>query len=653
MTRPADAPLALPFARVGEIVGPAAARLVTLTDDLAAAGGVAETECMAVAARQLQAMAADPAAAGFDAEGSPESVCSRLRHDLRSPLVAVKGFGELVLEIAEEEGDGATGAAAHHVLDAVSEVLVAIERALPPQAPAAAREGEAPPAGPVGRILVADDSAQNRDVLVQYLTREGHQVTAVADGLAAYDAVTAQPFDLVLLDMIMPGMNGDEVLKAIKSSPDLRALPVIMVSALDESDNIARCIEIGAEDYLSKPFNRVLLRARIGACLEKKRLRQVELDYLAAVEKELNVARDVQMSILPRQFPPHVAAAGAGVMVPAREVGGDFYDFFRLDDDRIGIAVGDVSGKGVPAAVYMAMVRTLLRATALFGLSPSRCLERLNEQLSADNERGMFVSLFYGILDVVAGTFTYANAGHLWPLLIRADGATDWVRGADDLLLGVIWGGTYSEAELALASGDTVLVYTDGVVEAAAPSGEEFGRHRLAGLAGAWAGAEPAALLESMLAAVRGFEQGQPHSDDLTGVAIRFLGRVPGRSGFEMEIAADLVEVARLVAALDAYLHRHEVPVAAGYALTMAVEDCVAAIVRRAGGRGGARTIAVHLGLGAEGMLAEIVDDGASPEPEAKDAADGRLQFVMTLVARADYDRVEGRNRLRLFKPLG
>lgn len=348
---------------------------------------------------------------------------------------------------------------------------------------------------------------------------------AVADGLAAIEAVFAQRFDVVLLDMIMPGMNGDEVLKAIKADHRLRSLPVIMISALDALDRIVRCIEAGAEDYLPKPFNRVLLRARIGACLEKKRLREVELSYLQAVEKELTIAREVQRSILPKAFPTHGALIGHGLMDPAREVGGDFYDFFALGPNRIGLAVGDVSGKGVPAAVYMAMARTQLRATALFGLSPAECLGRLNDHLSADNPEGMFVSLFYGIIDCATGRFTYANGGHNWPVRLRADGRLDWIKGTDDLLVGVMPGVSYHDAALVLEAGDSLFLYTDGVVEAVDPAEEEFGKTGLAAVLAGKADLGPAALCDEVLAAVRSFEGGQPHSDDLTCLAARFLGR--------------------------------------------------------------------------------------------------------------------------------
>lgn len=516
--------------RVRAEVGPTAQAIAAAVDTLAAVPSAValadEIHQIHIAARLLAEMVRtcrpDPD------EGGIEAAHARLRHDLRTPLVALKGYGELTLEIATDEGLDDVVAALTPLLERVADVMVAIERALPAQSQAMDAEngddGEARSVSyPAGRVLVADDSQANRDVLVQYLSREGHEVVAVGDGLAAIEAVFERPFDVVLLDMIMPGMNGDEVLKAMKADPRLRTLPVIMISALDALDRIARCIEAGAEDYLAKPFNRVLLRARIGACLEKKRLREVELSYLQAVEKELTVAREVQRSILPKDFPASPSLAGHGLMDPAREIGGDFYDFFALEGGRTGIAVGDVSGKGVPAAVYMAMVRTQLRAIAPFGLSPADCLERLNEHLSADNPGGMFVSLFYGIVDCAAATFTYANGGHNPPALLKAGGQVEWIKGTNDMLVGVMPGSPYHDAVLPLAHGDSLVLYTDGVVEAIDPAEEEFGKQRLAEVLSAHAASSPTALCDGILAAVRTFEAGRPHSDDLTCVAVRYF----------------------------------------------------------------------------------------------------------------------------------
>ena len=364
----------------------------------------------------------------------------------------------------------------------------------------------------------------------------------------------------------------------------------------------------------------------------------------------------VQKSILPKAFPAHHRLDGHGLMVPAREIGGDFYDFFVLDDHRIGIAVGDVSGKGVPAAVYMAVVRTQLRATALFGLSPADCLERVNDHLSADNDQGMFASLFYGIVDGVEGSFIYANGGHNWPALLRADGSVDWVEGTDDLLVGVVQGSTYHNATLALAAGDTVFIHTDGVVEAIDPAEAEYGKARLAAVLAERAGQAPAALCQAVLADVRAFEDGRPASDDLTCVALRFLGGSHDDTRFEMRIANDLTEIGRLITALQGHFQRRSVPAEAAYGLTMAIEEAVSNIIRHGHSDGGVHAIAVRVSADAARLVAEVSDDGAAFDPTTlEDKDDNRgigLHLIKTMVDGIEYARDADGNHLRIMKSL-
>ncbi|WP_189988191.1 PP2C family protein-serine/threonine phosphatase [Thalassobaculum fulvum] len=242
---------------------------------------------------------------------------------------------------------------------------------------------------------------------------------------------------------------------------------------------------------------------------------------LVRLRQELQIARDMQASVLPRQPLRHRELSIVGRMQPALEVGGDFYDYFRIDDDRVGVVIADVSGKGVPASLFMMITRTLLKAAGLSGDGPGACLERVNDLLEAENDQAMFVTVFYGVIDLSKRTLVYANGGHNPPMLLQADGTVRSVEPLGDPILAVVPGAGFREARLDLQPGDALLLYTDGLTEAFSAAGEEFGEPRLtAALAGA-KGGEAAAVADHCIAAVEAFSVGAAQSDDMTCLVAR------------------------------------------------------------------------------------------------------------------------------------
>lgn len=382
-------------------------------------------------------------------------------------------------------------------------------------------------------LLVVDDNDDNRYTLSRRLAREGYENVATAvNGREALDKLQSKPADLVLLDIMMPDMNGYEVLERMKADPALRDIPVIMISALSELDSVIRCIELGAEDYLPKPFNPTLLRARVSACLEKKRLRDEVRASLARLEQEMDAARQLQLGMLPRVFPACTREQPVEVhafIEPAREVGGDLYDFFYACPHLFCFLVGDVSGKGAPAAMFMARTRSLVRlAVALCQkaggdqITPGLIAEAVNHELCQNNEDRMFVTLFLCLLDTRTGTLSYSNAGHPLPHIVRTSGEIAQIEASPDMPLGVRSKTTYRTGALTLKSGDAVFVVTDGVIEATNAEGGLYTLDRLVADLQAAASAPAAELVQTVADHVHAFAGSAPKADDVTMLALRW-----------------------------------------------------------------------------------------------------------------------------------
>lgn len=383
------------------------------------------------------------------------------------------------------------------------------------------------------RILVVDDVEDNRDLLSRRLRREGYQdIVTAEDGEEALALLRADRFDLVLLDVMMPKCDGYEVLERLRAENRLHELPVIVISALNEIDSVVRCIQLGAVDYLPKPFNPTLLRARVGASLEQKSLRDAVRAHLARLEAELEAARKLQMSMVPTAFPNPTADSPIEIfamMEPAREVGGDLYDFFPAADGRFAFVIGDVSGKGVPAAMFMARTKNLLRVVA--GLlqqsgdaagQAAEIVGRINRELCQENDTMMFVTLLFGLIEPKTGAVEFCNAGHDAPYRVGAAGVAA-VTGPQGMALGVSPDWRYESARFDLQPGEALYLFTDGITEAADPAEAMFAKERLEAALRGLAAAAPEPMIRGVAAAVRDFVKDAPQSDDITSLAIRRL----------------------------------------------------------------------------------------------------------------------------------
>ena len=378
-------------------------------------------------------------------------------------------------------------------------------------------------------ILVVDDSSFNRLLLKRRLGELGYPEPAMAtNGIEALAAIAAKAFDVVLLDLEMPELDGIGVLERLHKQPN--PPPVIVISAQTEMSGVIRCIELGAEDYLPKSFDPPLLKARLQAVLEKKRLRDLAAERLAALEAELESARRAQLSLVPRDFKALSRASliVAAHMEPAREVGGDLYDIRWIGARHLMFVVADVAGKGASAGLTMARSMGLIRAAVRIAdqrgeiPDPGDLLALANADLATDNPEMTFVTAALAILDATTGEGRICVAGHEAPLLLTEAGVE--VMGGYKIqpALGILEDLPYTSAPFSLAPGQAMLLLSDGVTEAHDMANELYGKDRV--LAALARHTDPAIAIAALLKDVAAFVKEAPPADDVTVLAVRFSG---------------------------------------------------------------------------------------------------------------------------------
>lgn len=288
-------------------------------------------------------------------------------------------------------------------------------------------------------------------------------------------------------------------------------LPVPPLKSRDEVGDLSHSFEgmrLALKDYIANLADTTAAKERI--------------------ESELKIAQNIQRSFLPKRFPPFPERTEFDIyaeLLPAKEVGGDLYDFFLLDSRRLFFTIGDVSGKGVPAALFMAVSKTLIKGVAEQHLSPSQVLTKVNHELYVDNEQMMFVTVFCGILDLETGELQYTNAGHLPPLLFRGPRGNAWVELPKGVLLGISENPVYETRTLTLGPQDVLVLYTDGVTEAMNPGQELYGEERLWAWGEGHSGVSPKGLVEGLIGSIQQFAGGEPQSDDITVVALQYRAK--------------------------------------------------------------------------------------------------------------------------------
>lgn len=384
------------------------------------------------------------------------------------------------------------------------------------------------------KILSVDDEMDLELLLTQYFRRKirkgEYEFVFAHNGLEALTMMVKHPdIEIILSDINMPEMDGLTLLAKVNEMRN-PALKVIMVSAYGDMGNIRQAMNNGAFDFATKPIDLDDLSVTIEKAIDQINYvhqMQKEHSQLESLKGDLAIASEIQQAILPRVFPPFPEIADkldiAASMTPAKDVGGDFYDLFRIDDERIGFVIADVSGKGIPAAIFMAVSRTLIRATGVRGGSPAECIAYSNKLLAAESVDCMFVTVFYGIININTGEINYCNAGHNPPYILKHDGKVEPLPTMGDCMVGAIDGLPYHEATLQLEKGDALVMYTDGVTEAMNIDYQQFGEERLEETLEDVAMHNCQEMVDAIKSDVAAFAGEAEQSDDITVLTLKRL----------------------------------------------------------------------------------------------------------------------------------
>ncbi|MBR3407014.1 MAG: SpoIIE family protein phosphatase [Bacteroidales bacterium] len=382
------------------------------------------------------------------------------------------------------------------------------------------------------KILSVDDENDLELLLTQYFRRKirngEYEFFFAHNGLEALQVLLKHPdISIILSDINMPEMDGLTLLAKINEMR-IPSLKCIMVSAYGDMDNIRQAMNAGAFDFATKPIDLDDLQRTIDKAeeqIEYIRSAQKEHAQLVDIQSDLSVAQEIQHAILPRSFDLKVPDADKvniyASMVAAKDVGGDFYDFFPIDDHRMGFTIADVSGKGVPAAIFMAVSRTLIKATGLQDKPTDQCMSTVNNILCDESVGSMFVTVFYGIYDIQTGLITFTNAGHNPPYILKADGQVKVLMSPCNLVLGAISDMTFSSDTVQLEPGDAIYMFTDGVTEAENGNHDQFGEARLEETLAECKEKDSQHIVETINEKVKAFIDGAPQSDDITQLVIR------------------------------------------------------------------------------------------------------------------------------------
>ena len=382
-----------------------------------------------------------------------------------------------------------------------------------------------------GKLLVVDDNEMNRDMLSRRLSRRKHIVMTAENGQQALDLVDKESFDVILLDVMMPGISGIEVLKTLRKSYSAADLPIIMATAKSESEDIVEALKLGANDYVTKPLNFPVVLARVGTQLSLKKSQDALKSAHDRMKHDLDAAAEIQQMLLPHNLPEMDSLTIAWKFCPCDELAGDFLNIFQLSENEIGFYIVDVMGHGVPAALLSFSVSRNL--SPLAGpdsivlnsgdtpslVSPAEVLTKLNTLYPFQTNKDRFFTMLYGVLDMRDSQFRYASAGHPGPLIVSSDQSAQEISGKG-FPIGIVDEPDYAETAITLKPGHRMYLYSDGFIEETDKDGKHFDVNRFQESVKSHYSSTLDQSIENTLNAIISWRGSEHLSDDLSIIGI-------------------------------------------------------------------------------------------------------------------------------------
>jgi sigma-B regulation protein RsbU (phosphoserine phosphatase) len=482
-------------------------------------------------------------------------------------------------------------------------------------------------------ILIVDDQQRDLDMLVELLKPDYRIVAAAGEAQALTAVRDGTPPDLILLGITKPEKAGYDVCRRFKANQTTRDIPVILTASHVE----VLALESGAVDCITKPIVPPILKARIKTQLalrekvDELREANIKIETLKnTMGTELTVGREIQQRIVPSDFPAfpdHDEFDVYATLQPARVFSGDFYDFFLIGDDRFCFCIGNVEGKGVQAALFMSVTKTIINSRAGDDFSTASILTHVNEQLSAVNQASMSVTLFMGILNIKTGRLLYTNAEHNPPYLKRATGAIELLDRIHGPVMGIARGVVYREDKTTLSKNDMLLLGTAGLVRAGIDEEKRFSEKRLRELLTSREYESVQHIVRATISEVKKITDGVDQTQDMTFLAVQFI-RTPEEAGgpkLELTIPNRLSESAGVKAHFDTFAEQYGIPDQIRLKMHVVLDELLTNVISYAYLDGERHDIGIKVELSADRLKVSMVDDGIPFNPLGMETPDTEL----------------------------